>query len=114
MERNQRIAAAKEVLKANSSLKEVFVTQDGQCFTTEDRAYNHEFEVSGSKSVTDENKPILVTADEVATADKPIEKMNKTELQAKATELGLEFEDNATNKQLIEIINAKLTPAVEE
>lgn len=42
--------------------------------------------------------------------EKPIERMNKAELVEKATELALEFDEKATNKELIELIKTALTP----
>lgn len=45
---------------------------------------------------------------EAKTGEKKVEKMNKKELQAKATELGVEFTPDATNDALVTAINAKL------
>lgn len=41
-----------------------------------------------------------------AAADKPLSKMNKPELQARATELGLTFDESATNAALRELIES--------
>lgn len=45
---------------------------------------------------------------EDSTGEKPLNKMNKTELEEKAKSLGLEFTPSATKAALIEIISNKL------
>ncbi len=48
------------------------------------------------------------------TGEKPVNRMNKAELMAKATSLGIEFTPDVSNNALKDAINAKLEEEVDE
>ena len=130
----ERIDAAKAVFEFTPACKKVFVTSDSTCFTVKNLAVNHSIalddksivEIDNELDATlvvdaegvhlkepvavyeeDENSETTAKVDTKETARKALTKMRKDELQAECKKLKIEFTEEATNAQLIELIEAK-------
>lgn len=119
----------KSAFESNPQASHLFATSDGQCFFSGSSASNHDKDLvkaggePGVKKVfRDQLKDIEASFEELPAVpagdastgenegnkppvEKPLEKMNKAELQAKATELGIAFVEDDTKATLIELIN---------
>ena len=131
----QRIESAKAVFEFTPECKQVFVTSDATCFTVKNLAQNHSLNLEDKSIVIIDNElNAALVADtegvylkepmdiyeedenpdefeplkeEKEPARKALTKMRKDELQAECTKLQIVFAEDATNAQLIELIEAK-------
>lgn len=111
---------AVEVFKNNPKATEVFVC-DGYSFLTKNAADLHATTSKANKTlkvVTVKNEKFTVVKSnedsESQTDEKSIDRMNKTELQEKATALEIEFLEEDTKAVLITKIQAVLNSKQEE
>lgn len=131
-----RIEAAKAIFEFTPDCKKVFVTSDCTCFTVKNLAVNHSIALDDKSIVDIDNEldatlvvdaegihlkePLAVYEEDetpepsakvntTETTRKALSKMRKDELRADCTKLEIEFAEEATNAQLIELIEAKET-----
>jgi hypothetical protein len=118
----------KEAFEANEAVQHLFVTSDGQCFFTNNSAANHSKDLQkaggdagvvkvfreqidsllkGLEALKNSADKVLTTDEEkelATAAEKSLDKMNKVELQQKAASLGIEFKEEDTKANLIDLI----------
>ena len=97
------------------------VTEDGNCFTSQNLCANHVREAKLNKDATEtveRSQFAKELGDDEGSqssgegeTQKPISKMNKAELALKAAELEITVPANATNKEVIALIEAVLNPS---
>lgn len=111
---------ATKIFKDNPKVRKVFVC-DGYSFLTKNAADLHATTSDPKKTlnvVTVKNESLTVVKSnedsESQTDEKPIDRMNKPELQEKATALGIEFLEEDTKAVLITEIQKVLNPKQEE
>ena len=113
--RAELVERSKQIFERKPELSEIIATEDGQFFINDGSSMGsvqthckenglEYFMILRSEAETD-----TPAAD--SKKEKPLAKMNKAELQAKATEMGLEFTPEATNPQLIDLIEVALVAA---
>lgn len=110
----------KEAFESNPDAKLVYQTLDGQCFLKPGDASHHSRTLANTPF---EGSPSKVYRDQVAELEKsldneqsngnggevvkPLDRMNKVELQAECTRLEIEFTEEETKAELIAKIESK-------
>lgn len=111
---------ATKIFKENPKVREVFVC-DGYSFLSKNAANLHATTSKPNKTlnvVVVKNESLTVVKSnedsESQTDEKPVNRMNKNELQEKATALDIEFLEEDTKAVLIAKIQTVLNPKQEE
>ncbi len=126
--REELVKRAKQIFERKENEQSLIATEDGQFFLNDGSSMSsvqshckenglQYWIISRAESFAGEVEQTAQANDPSGEAkepgaepkpEKPIAKMNKTELQAKATELNIEFLPEITNKDLIALIEAAL------
>lgn len=113
--RKELASRAAQIFNRKPELQDIIGIEDGQFFLNEpnnmgailthckENALEH-YTITREESLNPE-------PEEDASKEKALNKMNKAELMAKATSLEIEFAEDATNKDLIALIEAKISSA---
>lgn len=106
MNKNERISAAQECFEANKHLKSVHVTSDGQCFSSENLAFEHQRSIKGSRTLTKEEEPLFVEREEEAASASTGSNtdLTKAQISEKLVALGVEVPEKATKPQLLALL----------
>lgn len=98
----------KAAFEANPDKNELYVSSDGQIFTTTSAANVHQNSLNRDNHTNHAIEAEKREVEEVKVEVKPLDKMTKAELQAACKTSDIEFTEEETKAVLIEKIEAKI------